>query len=145
MEESAEPESTGPHNPLARGFVVGTVGLCLLLALLLHHVLIPELATHAREFALLGSLGYGPVFLCSVVVWEALLLVLLAFVPAALLLPAVYALARLWTGLPLVFGWPRLGTVLLLTLSLAILVALWGCRKVRGFHERELWDPSDLF
>jgi hypothetical protein len=140
------PEGDTASAPFARGFLIGEVGLFLLLPLLLHHLLVPEITVHSREFALLRVLGYGPLYVAAVVLAEMLLLVLLAFVPAALLLPLVYALVRAGTGLPLAVSLPRLGSLLLLTLALASVVALLGCRKAKILYgEAWLADPGDLF
>jgi hypothetical protein len=127
-------------NPFARGFLIGAVGVFLLVLVVFRHLLVAELADHAREFALLHTLGYGPFYLRSVVFAEMLLLMLLAFVPSALLLPGVFALVRAWTTWPLTVSLAQVGVVLALTLLLALLVALLACVKLRGFLQRDLLE-----
>jgi hypothetical protein len=132
--------------PFVQGFLLGAVGVFLLLPLLFHQLLVPEVTAHARDFALLGVLGYGPPYVAAVVLAEMLLLLLLAFVPAILLLPAVYALVRAGTDLPLAVSLPLLGNLLLLTLLPASVVALLACWRAAAFSDLELRSPpEDLF
>jgi putative ABC transport system permease protein len=98
------------------------------------------MADHLREFAMLHTLGYSPLYLRSVVFAEMLLLILLAFVPAVVLALGVDAFIRAWTGWPLSYGLARFGIVLLLALALGMVAAWlalpWKLRRA---------DPQDLF
>ena len=135
-----EAESGGSHHPIVRGF--GSVFVFLLVLLLFRHVLAAEMAGHLREFALLYTLGYRPSYLCSVFLAEMLLLILLAFVPAALLVPGVDAFVRAWTNWPLSLTLTRFGCVLMLALLMGVVAAILAIpRPLRNPPA----NPADIF
>jgi hypothetical protein len=139
-EAPRQEEGQEERNPFARGFLIGAIGVFLLVLVLFRHLLVAEMADYAREFAMLHTLGYSPFYLHSVVFAEMLLLMLLAFVPAALLMPPVFALVRAWTTWPLVVSLGQVGVVLALTLLLAVLVTLLASVKLKGLLQRDLLE-----
>jgi hypothetical protein len=123
-----EKERGKPRNLVAQG---GTVAVFLVVLLLFRHIAATEMAGHAREFAMLHTLGYPRSYVYFVVHAEMLLLVLLAFVPAMFLLPGVDAFVRAWTGWPLALSWRRVGWVLLAALVLGAVASSWVTRQLR--------------
>jgi hypothetical protein len=135
----AEPGHGEPDHEKA---VAGTVGMAVVLVvilLLFRHIAVTEADGQARGFAMLRTLGYPPTYVQAVLLTEMLLLVLLAAVPALLLLPGVDAFVRAWTDWPLTLGPGRVALGLLLQLMLGALAALLAMRKARALN------PADLF
>ncbi|MDW8242859.1 MAG: FtsX-like permease family protein [Thermogemmata sp.] len=91
------------------------------------------------EYATIKAIGHSPAFAAAVVLWQAVFLAVLGFVPAwgcALLL---YALARDYGGIPASMTLPILAMVACLTIGMCLLSGLLALRKV---HRA---DPADLF
>jgi putative ABC transport system permease protein len=116
---------------LAMGFVVGVI-IC-------YQVLAADISDHLPEFATLKAIGYSNFYLTGVVLWEALLLAVLGFVPGLAISKLFYALLAFNTGLPLRLTAGRGVTVLLLTVAMCICSGMLAVRKVRKA------DPAEVF
>jgi putative ABC transport system permease protein len=112
-------------------FVVGTA--------IVYQVLASEVSSLIREYATLKAMGYNNAFLASVMVQQALLVALLAFVVGAVLAEGLYAITRAGARIPIFMTPGNLLLVLVLTVILCIASGLAAIRK--AFHA----DPADLF
>lgn len=107
--------------------------------MVLYQTLATQISRYLPQFATLKAIGYSDRFLGLVVVIEGMLIVVVAFVPAAAAAAGVYGLLRAQTLLPIDLSWVRLASVLVLALvmsSLSALLSLGGLRRA---------DPADIF
>jgi putative ABC transport system permease protein len=129
------------NTQAALGLIFGTgvVVASLAAAVISYQVLATDIATHLREYATLKALGYDPGSIHRVVVEQALLLSLGAWllaVPAALGLDELAAKAA---QLPIAMTGTRLALVLACTVAGAAACGLLATRKLRSA------DPAELF
>lgn len=116
---------------LLLGFLVGIV-IC-------YQILYTDVCDHWTEFAILRAMGYGDGFLKLVVLSEALLLPLLAALPAVFLGFAVYEFMEGVTGLMLRLTLERALLVIGLSVMMCIVASLFALRRVVQV------DPAELF
>ena len=107
--------------------------------MVLYQILWTQVSRRLRQFATLKAVGYGDGTLAGTVVRMALIIVVLAFVPAALVTLGIYGAVRDMTLLPVEMTAPRLAAVFALTLAMAVASALLPLRSLRRA------DPADLF
>ena len=91
------------------------------------------------EYATVKALGYRPRYLTAVVLWQALLLAVLGYLPGFLASLAIYASARNFGGIP---------TDMTPEVALGVLVLTCGMCLVSGFlalSKVRTADPADLF
>jgi len=108
-------------------------------AAIVYQVLASEVSSLIREYATLKAMGYNNAFLASVMVQQALLVALLAFVVGALLAEALYSITRAGARIPISMTAGNLLLVLVLTVILCTASGLAAIRK--AFRA----DPADLF
>lgn len=113
------------------GFVVGIV-IC-------YQILYTEIADHLPQFATLRAIGFSRGYLMAVVLCEAVLLALVAFVPSLLIGKLLYAVLASTSGLLLKLTFGRSAFVLSLTLAMCAGAGLLALRRVLQA------DPADLF
>jgi putative ABC transport system permease protein len=115
------------------GFAVGVV-IC-------YQVLSADVTSHLPEFATLKAIGYRSRALTAIVLEEALLLSLVAFVPALAASALMYrGLAHpAVTGLPMSLTVPTAALVLSLAAGMCFLSGLLAIRKVQTA------DPAEVF
>ncbi|HWB50500.1 MAG TPA: FtsX-like permease family protein [Stellaceae bacterium] len=107
--------------------------------MVLYQTLATQIARHLPEFATLKAIGYRDVSLGAVVVIEALVLVVAAFVPAALAATALYGVIRSQTLLPLTLSAAHVGVVLAAVLIMSAGSALLSLSALRRA------DPAEIF
>jgi putative ABC transport system permease protein len=107
--------------------------------MVLYQTLATQITRHLPQFATLKAIGYADSYLGTVVVFEAMLVVVAAFVPATLAAMAVYALIRGETLLPVALTASRFAAVLALALIMSVASALLSL----GYLRRA--DPADVF
>jgi putative ABC transport system permease protein len=107
--------------------------------MVLYQTLATQISRHLPQFATLKAIGYGDRYLAAVVMIEAAMIVLVAFVPAAVAALAIYAELRSATLLPVVLTAPRLLAVLLITLVMSAASAFLSMSNLRRA------DPADVF
>jgi ABC-type antimicrobial peptide transport system permease subunit len=139
QDESSTREKAEDTRSVARGFLVGVIGAFLLSLLVILDLLLSEVDTHALDFAMLAALGYSPLYLRGIVVAECFLAMLLAFVPAALLMPCAYAIVRAWTGLAVTISMAHLAVALGLAFLLAALSGLVALLKQKTSPRENLF------
>ena len=113
------------------GFVVGIV-IC-------YQILYTEIADHLPQFATLRAMGFSRAYLIRVVLCEAVLLALVAFVPSLLLGRLLYAGLASASGLLLNLTLARVALVMSLTLAMCAGAGLFALRRVLQA------DPAELF
>jgi putative ABC transport system permease protein len=126
-------------KPMGLMFGSGVLVAFLVGSLILHQVLVSEVAHRLREFATLSALGYPARDLRRVVVEEAVLFSAFGFLPAYGLATWLYASLREETSLPMFMTGERVATVFALT---AIMCAISGVLAVTRVSEA---DPAELF
>jgi len=116
---------------LVISFIVGIM--------VLYQTLATQISRHLPEFATLKAIGYSDLYLAGVVTVEAAMVVLVAFVPAAVAAVAIYAQLRQQTLLPIDMTVPHLLGVLVAALLMSgasSFLSLSGLRRA---------DPADVF
>jgi putative ABC transport system permease protein len=116
---------------LVVSFVVGIM--------VLYQTLATQITRQLPQFATLKAIGYSNRFLGGVVLFEAWLIMAVAFVPALGAALAIYALVRAETLLPLALDVAQLGGVFGITLVMATasaFLSLGGLRRA---------DPAEIF
>jgi len=116
---------------LVVSFVVGIM--------VLYQTLATQITRQLPQFATLKAIGYSDRYLDGVVLFEAWLIMAVAFVPALGAALAIYALVRAETLLPLSLSVPQLGAVFAITLVMATasaFLSLGGLRRA---------DPAEIF
>jgi putative ABC transport system permease protein len=123
------------------GFVFGLGALMGLIVgvVICYQVLATDVADHLPEFATLKAMGYGDLFLCGVVLRQALWLAVCGFVPGLLVSGVLYALLAELTGLPMLLTWDRAALVLAGAVVMCTVSGLITLRKVVTA------DPAELF
>jgi putative ABC transport system permease protein len=116
---------------LVVGFAVGVI-IC-------WQILSADISDHLNEYATLKAIGFSNRYLTEVVLIQALLLSVFAFIPGMLLSQLAYLLLGSWTGLPLEITWPRGGLIFGVTAVMCAVSAVLSVGKV--------WvvDPAEVF
>jgi putative ABC transport system permease protein len=112
-------------------FIVGVM--------VLYQTLATQIARNLPEFATLKAIGYGDFSLAAVVLIEAVMIVIAAFIPAAAAAMAVYALIRSETLLPVAFSASNVAMVLGATLIMSAGSAFLSVGNLRRA------DPAEIF
>jgi putative ABC transport system permease protein len=116
------------------------VGIALFVGVVfVYQVIASDIANRLHEFATLKAMGYGPVYLASVVLQQAVLIAGLGYIPGLFGSMALYMLAEVSTGVPIGMTLSRAGVVLALTLAMCSVSGVLALRKVQSA------DPADLF
>ncbi len=107
--------------------------------MVLYQTLATQIARHLPEFATLKAIGYRDASLAAVVTIESMILVIAAFIPAAVAAMAVYALIRSQTLLPLAFSVTNVALVLAAVLIMSVGSAFLSLGALRRA------DPAEIF
>jgi putative ABC transport system permease protein len=107
--------------------------------MVLYQTLATQIARHLPEFATLKAIGYGNASLAVVVGTEAAIIVVAAFIPAAVAATAVYAVIRSETLLPVTFSATSVAVVLAATLIMSAGSAFMSLSNLRRA------DPAEIF
>ncbi|MDB5311813.1 MAG: FtsX-like permease family protein [Gemmataceae bacterium] len=91
------------------------------------------------EYATVKALGYRPPYLSGVVLWQAVLLAVLGYVPGLVASFGMYYVASTVGGIPTAMTAERAVVVLLMTCAMCFASGLLAVRKVHSA------DPADLF
>jgi len=116
---------------LVVSFIVGIM--------VLYQTLATQITRHLPQIATLKAIGYSDAYLAVVVMIESAIIVVVAFVPAAVAAMAIYALIRSETLLPVVLTVPHLGVVLAITLVMSAASAFLSLSNLRRA------DPAEVF
>jgi putative ABC transport system permease protein len=116
---------------LVISFVVG--------AAILFQTLATQVRRHLPAYATLKAMGYTDRYLGGIVVLQAVMMAVLAFLPAFALSLFVYRVTRENTLLPIFMTEERVAGVLAVTIVMSVVSALFALRNLRKA------DPVDLF
>jgi putative ABC transport system permease protein len=116
---------------LVVSFVVGIM--------VLYQTLATQIGRQLPQFATLKAIGYSNRYLDGVVLFEAWLIMVVAFLPALGAAFAIYALVRKETLLPLTLDVTQLGAVFGITLVMATASAFLSLGSLRRA------DPAEIF
>jgi putative ABC transport system permease protein len=112
-------------------FVVGIM--------VLYQTLATQITRQLPQFATLKAIGYSNGFLNAIVLIEAVLVMLIAFVPALGAALGIYAVIRAQTLLPVAMSSTEFGGVLAATLLMSVISALLSLGRLRRA------DPAEIF
>ena len=112
-------------------FVVGIM--------VLYQTLATQITRQLPQFATLKAIGYTNRFLNGIVLIEAVLVMLIAFVPALAAALGIYSVIRAQTLLPVSLTVIELGGVFAVTLAMAVVSALLSIGRLRRA------DPAEIF
>jgi putative ABC transport system permease protein len=114
-------------------FIVGTV--------IVYQILYTDINDHMAEYATLKAMGYGPFYLCSVVLQEALILAVIGYLPGFLITVFLYQLTLQATSgtLPVSMDLTRAVFVFVLTLIMCSASGLISIQRVLQS------DPAEVF
>lgn len=113
------------------GFAVGAV--------IVAQILFADVADHLPDYATLKAIGYGNRYLYAVVLWQAVILGAIGYVPGLALSLGLCRAARAATGLPVEVSAATSLAVLGLTVAMCGVSGLLALRKVRAA------DPAEIF
>lgn len=128
-------------NQTSTGKIV-TFGLLVALtvaAVVVYQVLSNDIRSHLGEYATLKAIGYTNRFLASVVVAQALIYTVTAYVPAVVLAFGLYEATTALAGIPMRLTAASLGFALAFSAAVGLLAALLTVGKLRSA------DPADLY
>jgi len=116
---------------VAVGFIIGVF--------IIYQILYIEISDHLPQLATLKAIGNGNGYLMWLVLAQAALLTLLAFIPAVAITSVLYAILTATTGVVTRLTVFRVGVILILTSSMCIAAGLLAVRRVI------MLDPAELF
>jgi putative ABC transport system permease protein len=108
-------------------------------AMVLYQTLATQITRHLPEFATLKAIGYGDANLAVVVLIEAAVIVIAAFIPASFAATAIYAVIRSETLLPVALSATSVAAVLATTLLMSAGSAFLSMSNLRRA------DPAEIF
>jgi putative ABC transport system permease protein len=116
------------------------VGVTLLVAsIVVYQVLTNDVRNRLHEYATLKAMGYSDARLIAVVIAQALLYGILAFVPAVLIAVGLYHLTQRLAAIPMELTAGNIGLVLMLTIVSGLVSGVLAISKLRAAN------PADLF
>jgi putative ABC transport system permease protein len=116
---------------LVVAFVVGIM--------VLYQTLATQITRQLPQFATLKAIGYSSAFLNAIVLIEAVLVMVIAFIPALAAALGVYSIIRGQTLLPVIMTAAQLGGVFAVTLFMAAISAFLSLGRLRRA------DPAEIF
>lgn len=127
------------ETPIGIIFQMGAVLAFLVGAAIVYMVLAQDVAMRLPEYATLKAMGYSTQYVVLVVLWQAWLLAVVGFIPAAIMADTLYRLTASLAGIPISMNWVRLFGVMGLSLAMCTLSGFGAVRK--------LWqaEPAALF
>lgn len=123
------------------GFVITMTlifGLCVG-AVILYQILYTDVSDHLAEFATLKAMGHADKHLFLVVLFQAILLALLAYFPSWLITAGIYSITKQATHLPIAMTSERTAIVFLLAVVMCSISGFLAMQKLRSA------DPAEVF
>jgi putative ABC transport system permease protein len=120
-------------------FAYGVLVTILVAAVVIYQVLANDIRDHIVEYATLKAMGHTNAFLSSVVVTQAMIYALAAYLPAVLAGAGLYKATEALANIPMRLTSANLGLVLVLTLGASLVSAFLTLNKVRSA------EPAELF
>jgi putative ABC transport system permease protein len=115
----------------AVGFFIGFV--------VVYQILYTEVTNHLPQLATMKAMGFTDGYLLRLVIWQALILSILGYIPGFLLAIGLYRVAETQIQMPFSMTWTRAIGVLIATICMCCLSAMIAIRKA--------WtaDPAEVF
>ncbi|MFK7768305.1 MAG: FtsX-like permease family protein [Mariniblastus sp.] len=135
----SERDFWGTNTPIGLIFWFGTLIGFVVGLIICYQVLATDISDHMGEFATIKAMGYPPIFFGAVVVFQALLLSFVSFLPGFLIALVAFAGLNQLTGLVMFLDFERTSLVLGLTVAMCVISALIALRKLLSA------DPASLF
>jgi putative ABC transport system permease protein len=126
-------------KPVGIMFDVGAITAFVLGAVTLFQVLSTEITNRLKEYATIKAIGFGARFVYGLGIAQTAMLVLLGFVPAAVISLIVFDRVRAASHLPVQMGGPLIEQVLALSLAMGAASGLITLYRVKRA------DPAELF
>ena len=120
-------------------FLMGVAVAVVVGIVIVYQILSSDVLAHLPEYATLLAMGYRNRFLARVVLFQAVILALMGFLPGLLAAEGLYWLTTFITNIPMDMTVGRIAAVLGLSLGMCILSGLAALWKLRGA------DPADLY
>ena len=111
----------------------------LVAAVVIYQVLANDIRDHIVEYATLKAMGHTNAFLSGVVVTQAMIYALAAYLPAVVVGAGLYKATEALANIPMRLTSANLGLVLVLTLGASLVSAFLTLNKVRSA------EPAELF
>jgi putative ABC transport system permease protein len=127
------------RTPTGLIFGSGLIVACVVGIMVLYQTLATQITRQLPQFAMLKAIGYRNRVLDAIVLTEAVLIMLLAFVPALAAALALYTVIRRETLLPVAMTPTLLGGVFAITLVMSVASALLSLGRLRRA------DPAEIF
>jgi len=108
-------------------------------AIFVYQMMAADIRGMMPEYATVKALGYRPTFLTSIVLWQALLLAVLGYLPGLVASFGMYSITRNVGGIPTEMTVERAVLVLVMTSGMCLASGLLAVRKVHAA------EPADLF
>ena len=105
----------------------------------LYQMMSADIRNQLGEYATAKALGYGPGYLRAVVLWQAVLLAVIGYVPGLVVAFGMYEVAKDQAGLPMALEPVPALAVFVLTVGMCVGSGLLAVRKVHSA------DPATLF
>jgi putative ABC transport system permease protein len=120
-------------------FEYGVLITILVAAVVIYQVLSNDIRDHITEYATLKAMGHTNAFLSRIVMTQAVIYSLSAYLPAVVAGWILYRATEALANIPMRMTPVNLGRVLLLTVGASLVSGLLTLRKVRSA------DPAELF
>ncbi len=108
-------------------------------SVIVYQILYTDINDHLREYATLKAMGLRDLFFMGLVVQEAVILLLIGFVPGLAITAALFHVAESSAGMPTRLTWAGTATVFGLAAFMCVASGLLATRRLR------LADPADIF
>ena len=135
----SERDFWGKNTPIGLIFWVGTLIGFVVGLIICYQVLATDISDHMSEFATIKAMGYPPTFFASVVVFQALLMSFVSFIPGLLIALVAFQGVNVGTGLVMFLNFERTTLVLGLTVLMCVISGVIALRKLLSA------DPASLF
>jgi len=120
-------------------FGFGTIMGLLVGGVVVYQVLFTDVSDHLKEYATLKAMGFSNQFILIVVIQEAILLAVSAFIPATILSATLYYLLSNVSGIELQMTADKSLLVGILTISVCTIASAIAVRKLKDA------DPASVF
>jgi putative ABC transport system permease protein len=134
-----EIDYTTKHSPAGVVFGIGLIVGFAIGVIICYQILFNEVNDNLPQFATLKAMGHSPRFISSIVVYEALLMAVVGFIPGAIIGDLIYQVLEHTTQIQMFLTPGRLLLIFTLTTGMCLIAGNLAIKKV---HQT---DPADLF
>ena len=135
----SERDFWGKATPIGLIFMFGTIIGFVVGLIICYQVLATDIGDHMSEFATLKAMGYPNLFFGAVVVFQAMLMSIVSFIPGVLITLGIFTFVNSTSGLIMFLNLERFGLVLVLTIAMCVVSGIIALQKLLAS------DPANLF